>query len=348
MADSGAYIKLPVAVVLDPRLTADGLAIVAYRATYVGKFTLHRTHLKRIFGIGDNRFSAAIANAQTAGYLDRRRARDGTKEHGRTVESLNLPDAPTSYVFMRRSDMETLGLRALAAFLFVAARPTGQHAYGRELSERFGWAPSTSMKWLAELLTAELIVRLQRKNSLGQMDGCVYAVTENRAARPDFEKAKQSNTTPLDKPKSKPNGAYGGLSDWLASTACRDGQAAQTWSQAIHAVKQDERLAHIDPTVVRQDLETATAHRIAPALLTTEGLLAYSWLVCALSDITDSDIRIAHENLLGVLALKIGQKPTAHISSWVYLIKTMFRSLSVTDGEALPSAGSVRLLQIHR
>ena len=73
-----AYAKVPSEVVLDARLGAETLALLAYRATHIGNWSLQRLHINRVFAVGDQVFDRAIRQLQEAGYITRSRARDGT------------------------------------------------------------------------------------------------------------------------------------------------------------------------------------------------------------------------------------------------------------------------------
>jgi hypothetical protein len=289
-----------------------------------------------------------------AGYLSRVRARDGSRAHGKTVETLHLPlPSSAGYVFLRRADMEKLELRALAAFLFVGARPTGQHVYGRELCERFDWSQSTANKWVGQLVSAGLVARIQRQTADGRWDGHVYALTENRAARPIEEPAPTRSTATIDRNdfnSSAPShlvdhdaagqvkSQLGGISSWLLSPESGYGAAARMWRKALRDAIGDDRLAYMPSKMLHDDLCAATAHKIGPTLLSPEGLDGYRLLVCALCNIEGYEVRHAHEHLLAMLANQIGADPAARIHSWVYLIKSTFRYV---DG--LPAPGPIRL-----
>jgi hypothetical protein len=350
--ETGSYVKLPNEVALDTTLNPDGLALVAYRATFVGKYVLHRKTLKRIFDIGDTRFYAAINNAAAAGYLQRDRARDGSSSHGKIVETIKLPLIKSGYVFIRRVEMEALDLRALAAFLFVAARPTGQHAYGRELSERFGWVSSTSMKWLGKVIEAGLVTRVQRQRLNGQMDGCVYAITDNRGARPPVLLPNQPDTamaatSTIGANDQMATPSYGGLADWLTSSHSRSGEMARNWRAAIVDAVEDERLSDMKSAMLTDDLLTATVHRVSPKLLSPDGLQGYRWLVCGWSELAALDLPAAHQYLLALLSNKIGEVPGEWINSWVYLVKSTFQALEL-EGHMPRHPGPIRYREDRR
>src|SRR5262245_10783803 len=97
------FAKLPNAVARDPQLLPEGLVILAYRATFIGAFSLHekavccrpattpaRPGICR--GLSRDVFRRACANCQSLGYLERRQPRqrlpDGGFKYGRVVEGL--------------------------------------------------------------------------------------------------------------------------------------------------------------------------------------------------------------------------------------------------------------------
>lgn len=179
-----AYVKLPTEVVLDDRLDAESLALLAYRATHIGGWSLQRRHINRVFAVGDRVFDRAISQLQNAGYITRCRARDGTASQGRIIETFQLPPVTTGYAFLMRTDMTALSLKSVAALAYMCARPQGQHVYIRELCARFAWKPMTSRKWLKALIVQGFVQATVRRSADGRLNGMTYAVLGNRGARP--------------------------------------------------------------------------------------------------------------------------------------------------------------------
>ncbi len=100
---AGAYARLARGIVLDQRLDADTLGLLAYRATSVGEYALNRNHLSQVLTVGDAVFDRAIALLRACGYISRRRAGDKGRRHARTIETLHLPalEVDDCYVFIR-------------------------------------------------------------------------------------------------------------------------------------------------------------------------------------------------------------------------------------------------------
>ncbi len=191
------YARVPNSVAHDRRLSAETLALLAYRATFVGPYALNRKFVGKHLKLGDTRFDRALSEMTAASYLRRRSANDGSRRHARAVESIHLPEITDSnYVLVRRHEIESLEMRAAGVYIFVAARPFSGFVFVREVAERFGWNKQTAGKWLSALVREGIIIMEQRRKPNGRMDGVQYMRRHEKA----LGRAPQSSFPDGEKP----------------------------------------------------------------------------------------------------------------------------------------------------
>lgn len=182
------------------------LCILAYRCTFAdGKnaFGLWESHLSArqilVGGFGENVRSRAIAEAVSAGWLDRPHNSKLPRGPGytfrRSVDRLILPEDPTrrSQKVQRSWFSGILSCSEMATLLFLrAGTGKGRGVYARELIERFDWSEPTALKALRGLRRRGIVELDRRRDQNGRVNGVVYLVRNDLgpqlAASPPQEK----------------------------------------------------------------------------------------------------------------------------------------------------------------
>ncbi|MDX2201999.1 MAG: hypothetical protein NW223_04570 [Hyphomicrobiaceae bacterium] len=131
-------------------------------------------------GLGKNVARRCIARARALGYLERRQGPRGAGgAWGKAVEVLKLgkPKGREAMVIWQRWFDGSLHVNELAALLYLRAGHGRGRAYASEVAERFGWAESTTLKYVRCLMERELVERRQERDSeTGNFKGTTYFV----------------------------------------------------------------------------------------------------------------------------------------------------------------------------
>lgn len=194
----GRWVRFPNVVALDPRVGADALVFLAYRATWADSRRPFRTtpSLMRRLGFGREKLRKAVNQAKAAGYLKRwqphNRARG--EKAAQAVEILTLPPLDSiarEYRIVRRSwfdpnsrDITSRSpprkpvsrINALAAVLYMNAN--GGRVLERELSARFGWSRPTASAVLAALTHTGIVEKQEIRTALGRIKTVNYATVK--------------------------------------------------------------------------------------------------------------------------------------------------------------------------
>jgi hypothetical protein len=181
-----AFGILPNAVARDRRVSCELLVLIGYRCTFAGDYGLNgraictgRKHAIASKGLGRDVFRRAIESGQRLGFIKRwQPAKKGSK-FAFARDELCLPPAGQSYRHVRRQWFTgQYSLRALAVLLFVrAGTERGQRTFSREISERFEWSAPTTQAAVAELVSAGLMERIERRAGAGRFAGVCYRHT---------------------------------------------------------------------------------------------------------------------------------------------------------------------------
>ena len=178
-----AFGKLPNAVVRDALVSSELLVLIAFRATFVGSYGLNeraictgQRHAIAKKGLGRDVFRRAMASGKQLGLIKRWQPACRGSQFRYARDELCLPPAIQSYKHVRREWFEgQFSLRALALLLFVrAGTGRGPYTFAREISQRFGWSPPTIQVAMAELLSAGLAERIERRGVAGRFAGVSY------------------------------------------------------------------------------------------------------------------------------------------------------------------------------
>ena len=198
--NSAAFGKLPNALARDKRVSEELLVVIGYRCTFAGSYGLNeraictgRSHTIASKGLGRDVFRRAMASGRQLGLIKRwQPAPKGTK-YSFALDELCLPPAMQSYKHVRREWFAgQFSLRALALLLFIGAGTgRGPYTFAREISQRFGWSRPTIQAAIAELLSAGLIERIERRAGGGRFAGVCYG--RARLGRPSSARAVASN-----------------------------------------------------------------------------------------------------------------------------------------------------------
>ncbi len=187
----GAFARFPNSVARDKRVTPALLVLLGLQSTFVDEKKPYGINEKRLLkaeivtsgtGFGVRAIRSAIALGSKLGYItDRqqngRRSRPGGFRFA--TERLTLPPCGlTGHAgrHLRREWFDgSLSLKEMAAFLFLrAGTGRGKSTYSRELAERFGWSPTTTLKVLKGLIELGLVAKQVSKNNLGKFQSTTY------------------------------------------------------------------------------------------------------------------------------------------------------------------------------
>ncbi len=165
----GPYGQIPNSIVLDPRLSASGLAMLAYRLTKVGKFSLSQDAAaiglplsdgSKGRKIGRSKFKRSTRELKRLGYLKRsQRASKGRSSFSYAEENVHLPDVGGWARICREWWHDgSLTEDAIVALVFIRAFncPIALDV----LRKRFKWGKQRARKAVTELFEERLIVRL--------------------------------------------------------------------------------------------------------------------------------------------------------------------------------------------
>ena len=183
--------KLPNAVARDSAINAETLVVIAYRATFVGCYSLHENTIRSrprssspdrgiCRGLSRDVVRRALKNAQECGFLHRRQRRqrraNGQDEFGHVIELLELPDTANGYRHVEREWFDgSLHFKSMAAFLFIRAGvQEGRHVFFREVADRFGWSRHTAAKYIQPLVSKGLIDACELPRTEGRFAGTYY------------------------------------------------------------------------------------------------------------------------------------------------------------------------------
>lgn len=168
---------LPNAVARDTRLSDAEIVVLAYRATFVGRYGLNEAHLGEICktngrghsGLGKNSARVAISRLVQLKYLVRAQPKPSGGVYGFAVDHLRLPDCdPLDQKRVYRAWFDgTWLLEEIAAYILLRA---GLQAMGRDgsmvrlqwlstddLRRRFGWSKDKTLSTLKALLARDKI-----------------------------------------------------------------------------------------------------------------------------------------------------------------------------------------------
>ena len=201
----GTFGRIPNDVVLDPRLSASPLALLAYRRTKVGNFALSEDAAalglplsdgSRGRKIGRSQFKRSIRQLTQAGYLKRRqRPSQGRASFGYAIETVHVPEATWDRICREWWHDGSLSTNAIAALLFIRAFncPIGLHA----LRKRFKWGKKRARDAVKELLAASLIIQMPGAKRTYR-DAEVLAQEEGGQSAAAATDEKPSDETPSD------------------------------------------------------------------------------------------------------------------------------------------------------
>ena len=329
-----AYSKLPNAVCHDNRLDADALGLLAYRASFIGNFSLNAKHIKKMLRMGNHRFYGAVKTLTSTSYLTRRQASDGTARHRRIVETLNLGDPSGGYVFAFRNELEALDTRAVGVFCFVAARPFGQHVFSREVADRFDWTPATVAKWLKALIECGMIVREIRRDNTGRHVGTVYCAPLPQNMRDQEENPHTTfphtsfsvDTAAARDPE--PASGDGGVRSWLKRLG--DGNPrADRWREAIACAEhQIAPCGDVECDHLRRQLHHITDGRISRKLLTPTALHGFQVVVAAIARVAELELKDAHDFCCQYIMDRSRKQKHFALNSWGIVALNLAREIN--------------------
>jgi hypothetical protein len=194
---SGVAPRFPHAASDDRRLSAEALALLAFRSTFLESVRRFRTLPaagKNSLGLGRDRFYATAHELKALGYVEREQSRPCVK----TIETVHLDRAPAGRSGYQRIDRAIFeaGLSARAVGVLVWARSHSQSfkINAAAVMKRFAWSRPTALKYLGELLDAGLVGRRQVRGSGQRFETMLYVAPG--CAPPDAKKpdAKKPDT----------------------------------------------------------------------------------------------------------------------------------------------------------
>ncbi len=217
-----------------------------------------------------------------------------------------------------------MGVKLTGVYLFVAARPPGQHVYLREAAARFGKEEQTASKWLAKLDRLGWIERKQFRGANGGYNGVGYCASPSRPSDRTARPPSGSGTLAAGL-----DGSFGAL-NWIDHIP-GEGSRIEWWRQGL---QDDERLEwcfeEVSDAAIKDALLQATGGRLHPDLLSAGGLQGLRMLMGAVSFVTDTSPSTALDIISDAIRKRF-QDPNRWLSSWAYVGKTLF---GLIDGES--------------
>ena len=354
---------------MDPRLPADALVLLTYRASFVGNFRLHHVTVRKHLGIGKERFYEIVNLLKDLGYLTREQV-PGNGEFGRSRESVDLACAPARRPGYRQHYRElfeqSLPAKSLGVYLYLAAFARTFAISSAQVQARFQWTRGMAGTHLRALIEAGFVVQQQTRDSSGRYNGTAYfarwplspGVPEPPAGKPDTavreagmpEMSARETGKPdtVARETGKPDAAAPETEkpdSYLASK--QTDESKQTNNERRRRLKEEvvapERDDVVDPSLAdelaRQLRSCDRAGALAAGLLTHRGLGPYCQMLRAHGEVA----RQVVADLL-VRAAIDGTRP-GKIRSWRYFASALAdaveaneRAINGFDQDALQSS----------
>ena len=153
-------------------------------------------------GFGENVRARAIAEAVALGWLDRphnsRLPRGPGYRFARPFDRLTLPECTpdNSRIVWRGWFDGTLSRDQMATLLYLrAGTGKGPSVYARELEDRFGWSPPTTLAVLRALRSRGVVVMQREHGARSRVKGVTYIVQPDLGMQLPAAVAAQRTTT---------------------------------------------------------------------------------------------------------------------------------------------------------
>jgi len=314
-----AFAKFPHDVAMDPRLSADALAVLAYRGTFVGDFRLHHVSVRKRLGIGKTRFYAILELLGRLGYLTREQVRKNGA-FGRAKETVNLDCAPRRYVGYRvhyRSLFEqSIEAKSLGIYLYLAAFAKTFAISLSQVEARFQRCNASAGKHLKVLIDSGLVERQEPRTASGRFKGTTY-VARWPSPQPDTVK---SDTVEPDAAAPDPANADA----YIESKTTNNEKPTDI--EEVSARERDDNPDETDADdLVWELMSYDRAGALAPALLTSAGLAGYLDMVRAHGELA----RQVVADLLLRSAMD-GSRP-GKIRSWKYFAQALTDAVAAAE-----------------
>jgi hypothetical protein len=350
------YRRFPNTVARDANLSDAALVLLAYRATFTGRFGLNVKAVRGIArgkGLGRDVVERGIAEAKRSGYLKRRQAgRTPDGRWGKAVDTLTLPPPGASgnagRIVWRRWFDGSLSVKELAALIFLrAGTGKGSAVFTRELAARFGWSRPTAAKIIMGLVKRGLLEKRSHRCADGTYRATTYSTsTVKRPVHGPPGHGVSGPTHRVFTSHKLPSGEDPSrtLRERYASgeapTLSTDERAWSLdtllgWIKAEELSKKAE-LGSIDPTTIdqiaaalpdarlRNFVREATQKRVVDEILSPAGLYALRYLAGSILE-DDSDLGPAGAlvAVLNAIWARIGNRPGQWLNSLALVGKRM-------------------------
>ena len=317
---------------------------------------LRRQRIVRGKGLGRDVIEAALRQAQQVGYLQRQQSPRRSGRFGYAVDKLTLPSCSqvdqSGWIVRRAWFDGRLSLNALAAILYMRAGSGKGPIYKREVAERFGWSQSTSGSVLAELIRAGLIERRRDRAADGTITGVRYwlmpwdsASQSSIGSQGDglpghgaagHPRTKPQNVLPMGEnnthsgerpPLSRQAPSLHGVMDYQDPDFAFCDPQLLGWAiqerhhicdELVHLSDEDMMTIVVvcDDAQLAASIKTATAGRVAPAILTPAGLAAVRALAALIHKLMNGvPADEALSIILEAIQKRIGDHPETRLSS---------------------------------
>jgi hypothetical protein len=322
------------------------LALLAYRATFVGDFRLHPRAARNGLGIGKEQFYAAVRSLKACGYLTREQTR-GAGSYGRAREIVSLDAAPRRReghrVHYRTHLEQAISVKALGTYLYLAAFARTFAVSSAQIQARFGWRDDgTARTCVNHLIEAGLAERRRLRAAAGRFAGVAYAArrpSKPDTAKPDTVKpdtvgpdAVEPGTVEPDAVKPDAYIRSNDTDDQSQQTIKADQQSKSTENQRRRSRKAEvvarardnlaeDRLAELGRELARHD----RARVLAPALLSPRGILPYAEMLRTHGD-------LARRVVLDILArFALDGAEPGKVKTWRYFTAPLAEAAAAAE-----------------